>query len=397
MLQSFPAVSDQVAEASTLLKNNYAVDPASVRQIFMPYRICPLGAHIDHQGGHVLGRIINTGTVLVYAAIPDPEIHLASTNFEDPVSFPVGAHVQADHWARYAQAAALALSEKYALARGFAGVTSGTLIGAGLSSSAAVGLAYLQALADVNDIPLNAAKLVELDFQLEHAQLGLQNGILDQGSILYGQANSLVYIDTRRRQASLVPDPPQADSVAWLIVHSGIERELTKSGGYNVSVSECHEAARWLSDEANVLSDVPASLFVDRAETMPENLRRRATHYFGEVARVSDGVQAWEESDVARFGSLMNSSCASSIHEYGSGQEEVVALHEIVSQTRGVYGSRFSGAGYGGVVIGLVDRAQAETAAAHILDEYHRLFPVLADTAAVYLADTGVKTWPRDR
>jgi len=397
MLQSFPAISEQVAEASAVLTGNFSVDPASIRQIFMPYRICPLGAHIDHQGGHVLGRIINTGTVLVYAALPEPEIHLESTNFEGTVSFPIGAAVQADHWARYAQAAALALNENHTLNRGFAGVTSGTLIGAGLSSSAAVGLAYLLALADVNDIPLNAAKLVELDYQLEHAQLGLQNGILDQGSILYGQANSLVYIDTRQRQSSLVPDPPQADSVGWLIVFSGIQRELTKSGGYNVSVAECHEAAQWLSDGARVLSDVPYGLFADRAEGMPENLRRRANHYFGEVTRVSDGVQAWEKSDVAHFGSLMNASCASSIYEYGSGQEEVVALHEIVSRTEGVYGSRFSGAGYGGVVIGLVDRAHAESAAAHILDEYGRLFPDLAETAAVYLAETGVKTWPRDR
>jgi len=29
-----------------------------VKQIFSPYRICPLGAHVDHQGGVALGRTI---------------------------------------------------------------------------------------------------------------------------------------------------------------------------------------------------------------------------------------------------------------------------------------------------------------------------------------------------
>ncbi len=389
MLQSFPSADEQVAAATAVLLDTFPVDSADIRQVFMPYRICPLGAHIDHQGGHVLGRTINTGTALVYVPLDKAEIQLASPNFSGSITFPIGTAVQPDHWARYAQGAALALDKNYALSRGFAGVSSGTLIGAGLSSSAAVGLAYLQALADVNDLFLGDTALVELDYQLEHAHLGLQNGILDQSSILYGQEDALVYIDTRYRQIRLVPDPPQTEGVGWLIIHSGIARELTKSGGYNKSVDECRGAAQWLSPEAIVLSDVPRNLFDDHAAKMPDHLRRRATHFFGEVDRVSDGVEAWEQNDIGRFGALMNDSCASSIYQYGSGQDEIIALHEIVSGASGVFGSRFSGGGYGGCVIGLVDRAQAEEAAAQILGAYREKFPELADKAAVYLVENG--------
>ena len=389
MLQYFPLVSEQVTAATDVLVDTFPIDPAAIRHLFVPYRICPLGAHVDHQGGHVLGRIINTGTVLVYAPHPEPEIRLASTNFSGPVTFPIGADVQPDHWARYAQAAALALTQNHAVTRGFTGVASGTLIGAGLSSSAAVGLAYLQALADANNISLTATNLVELDYQLEHAFLGLQNGILDQSSILFGRKNELVYIDTRHRQSRPIPDPPQADDVVWLIVHSGVVRELTRSGGYNQGVAECRAAARWLSPEAAVLSDVPQEVFTDCADAMPDNLRRRATHYFGEVARVSAGVQAWQKSDIARFGSLMNDSCASSIREYESGQDEIIALHQIVSASTGVYGSRFSGAGQGGCVIGLADRAQVDTIARQILAEYSSMYPEVAKNAAVYQVENG--------
>ena len=389
MLQSFPLVGEQLTAATTVLLDTFQVDPATIRHLFVPYRICPLGAHVDHQGGHVLGRIINSGTVLAYTLHPEPEIRLASTNFAGSVKFPIGADIQPDHWARYAQAAALALTQSHTISRGFTGVTSGTLIGAGLSSSAAVGLAYLQALADANNISLSAANLVELDYQLEHAFLGLQNGILDQSSILFGRENELVYIDTRNRQSRPVPDPRQADDVVWLIVHSGIVRELTRGGGYNQSVAECKAAARWLLPEASVLSDVPSGVFTDNAHAMPDNLRRRATHYFSEIARVSAGVQAWRANDFARFGVLMNDSCASSIHEYQSGQDEIIALHQIVSASTGVYGSRFSGAGHGGCVIGLADRAKAETAAAQILAEYNRVYPKLAQAAAVYQVENG--------
>jgi galacturonokinase len=389
MLQSFPSVNEQVAAATAVLLSTFAVDASEIRQIFMPYRICPLGAHVDHQGGHVLGRIINTGTVLVYVPAEEAEIHLASTNFPDPIKFPIGAGVQSEHWARYAQAAALALNGEYSLLKGFAGVSSGTLIGAGLSSSAAVGLAYLQALADVNEIYLSDTDLVELDYQLEHTHLGLKNGILDQSSILFGQKNALVHIDTRYRQMNLIPDPPQTERIAWLIVHSGVNRELTKGGGYNKNVFECQEAAAWLSPEAVVLSDVPREIFFQRANEMPDNLRHRANHYFGEVARVSDGVQAWEENDIPRFGRLMNASCASSIHEYGSGQDEIIALQKIVSRATGVYGSRFSGAGHGGVVIGLVEQGQAEMAACEIIQAYRERFPALAENAGVFLVENG--------
>jgi galacturonokinase len=30
-----------------------------IRILASPYRICPLGAHIDHQGGPVLGMTVN--------------------------------------------------------------------------------------------------------------------------------------------------------------------------------------------------------------------------------------------------------------------------------------------------------------------------------------------------
>lgn len=390
MLQSFPSVSKQVETATAVLLDKFSVDPTTIRHIFVPYRISPLGAHIDHQGGHVLGRIVKTGTVLVYAPLPESEIHLVSSNFEDDITFAIGERVQPTHWGRYAQAAALTLHQKHSLTHGYVGVISGTMVGAGLSSSASVGLAYLRALADVNDISLTRANLLELDSQLEHTYLGLQNGILDQSSILYGEKHALVHIDTRQSQVQLVADPPEAETAGWLIAYSGIARELTIGGGYNQRVHECQAAAQWLSPTAVTLSDVPPDLFTEREGTMPDILRRRATHFFGEVARVTDGVQAWQMGDLATFGALMNESCASSIYQYESGQEAVIALQEIVSAVPGVFGSRFSGGGYGGCVIGLVDRAQAKRIAAEITQAYQQQFPELADKAAVYWSENGV-------
>ena len=42
-----------------------------IRVIASPYRICPIGAHIDHQGGPVLGMTINAYTLMVFSAAAD--------------------------------------------------------------------------------------------------------------------------------------------------------------------------------------------------------------------------------------------------------------------------------------------------------------------------------------
>lgn len=386
MQQEFPTFIEQAAKTTAILRATWPdQDSATVRHVVAPYRICPLGAHVDHQGGHVLGRTINIGTVLGFAPVDGPQVQLLSTAFDTAANFNIGDAVDMSHWARYAQAAALALHERQPLSYGLVGAADGALIGAGLSSSASIGLAYLLALATLNDITLSPDELVELDRQLENDYLGLQNGILDQSSIVYGCAQSLTHIQIRDRRVTSIPDPANMQAASWLIVYSGVPRILT-STDYNQRVEQCRQAAQWLEPDASVLSDVPQVKFRQKQASMPPSLRRRASHYYDEVDRVTEGVEAWEAGDFKRFGALMNESCASSIEQYECGHEAVISLQQIVSRAPGVYGSRFSGGGYGGCVIALVDATQPTTAAAAILDEYQEQYPDWAQDAAVYWA-----------
>src|SRR5688572_11217719 len=106
------------------------------------------------------------GTTLTYSPLGSEEIHIKSDQLGETRFF-IGDEIDKTHWARYAQAAAVVLDKKYKLRRGFKGQLTGTLIGAGLSSSASVSLAYLKALADVNDIELSNERLVQLEYELE--------------------------------------------------------------------------------------------------------------------------------------------------------------------------------------------------------------------------------------
>ena len=356
------------------------------KRIFSPYRICPLGAHIDHQGGAVLGRTINLGTTLEYEPLDSNEIQITSSQFGE-VKFIIG-ELDPAHWARYAQAAAQILPLK----RGMKAQVSGSLIGAGLSSSASVALAFLQALVDLNNITLTSAQLVQKEFELEHNILGLQIGLLDPLTIVHGQRNALLFMDTATASVTPIVDPTSS-AFAWIVAYSGVSRELTRSV-FNHRVAECTAAASRLKKSAQILSDVSPEVFKRKKMSLPENLRNRAEHFFTEVERVHLGRQAWQDQDLYLFGHLMNQSCQSSIHNYESGSPILIELQELVNGTDGVYGSRFSGGGYGGCVVALAKRETSEHACKDIAGRFSRIHPDLPSNVFVAEMADGISPLP---
>jgi galacturonokinase len=365
-----------------------------IRIIASPYRIAPLGAHIDHQGGPVLGMTINAYTLLAYVPKTDDRIRLRSLNYPGRVSFRLSSPDEntGSFWGSYARGAALALKQAFSIQNGIDGLVMGHLAGGGLSSSASVLLAYIQALAHANAIRPDPWKLVNLTKKAENIHIGLKNGILDQTSIVFGQIGRLLHIDTLKPAVRAIDSPQNADPFRILVAYSGYSRELTTTG-YNSRVSECREAARLLSgcggdDAVDQLADVKKEVFEANGEKLPGHLYRRARHFFSEKERVAKGVDAWEQGAMGTFGRLMNASCKSSIENYECGSQPIHDLQQIVSQTRGVLGSRFSGGGFGGCVVGFVTPQEAADAVDDIKIAYQRRHPEVADVAGVYLADS---------
>src|SRR5512137_1950358 len=173
------------------------VDPAAIRVVRSPLRICPLGAHIDHQLGHVTGMTINQSLLMAFAPTADGSIYLESEDFEPPVSFnlnDVPPYAPRD-WGNYSRGAALGLQQHYHLTRGLVGVVGSDMPIGGLSSSAAVTIAYLLALEAANGLEVSPKENVELVRFTENKYIGLNNGILDQSVILFSDHGHLTYID----------------------------------------------------------------------------------------------------------------------------------------------------------------------------------------------------------
>jgi galactokinase len=298
-------------------------------------------------------------------------------------------------WGNYVRGAVLALKQRYALEMGIDAVVEGRMPIGGLSSSAAVGVAYLLALEAANDIHVSPQENIEHDRYIENTYLGIQNGILDQSIILMSDRDHLTFLDCQTVEFSKYPTPVDNGHFEIVVAYSGVVRSLGHSD-YNNRVHECQHAARLLLGWAGLpipeqirLRDVPETVYEQYKDRLPEPLNRRARHFFTEVQRVRDGVQAWSQGDLHEMGRLINASGASSVYDYESGCPHLITLYEILRDCPGVYGARFSGAGFRGSCIGLVNPAARTEIQAAIDAVYPDRHPDVADAYSVHFCGTG--------
>lgn len=366
--------------------------------VFCPYRISPLGAHIDHQYGKINGLAIDKGIHIAYSAKKNGVVEVQSLNFPKRAQFHVRAveEEKVGDWADHLRGAAKMLSEKYTLHKGLSGVIQGSLPIGGLSSSAAVIIAFLCALAKVNNIHLEPMELILMAKEAENRYVGVNCGKLDQSCEILCKKDMLLYLDCKDDSYELIPTNPNMKPYQIAIFFSGLERSLSNSK-YNLRVDECKSSAYSLLAHAGLeygkykdtrLRDVPRDVYEVYRERLPEIWRKRTDHFFTEYERAEAGAQAWRAGDLERYGQLVFESGYSSIHNYECGCPELIKLYEIMRKTDGIYGGRFSGAGFKGCCMALIDPEKAEEIERNVTKQYLKEFPALEGKYSFYLCES---------
>ena len=381
--------------------DTYNRDPDGLA--FCPYRISPLGAHIDHQYGKINGLALDKGIHIAYSPKHNGVVELKSLNFPKRAQFHVASipDEKVGDWADHMRGAAKMLAEKYPLRMGLSAVIEGTLPVGGLSSSAAVIIAFLSALVKVNNITLGDWEIIMMAKAAENKYVGVNCGKLDQSCEVLSRKDHLLYMDCKDDSYELIPLNPAMKPFKIAVLFSGLERSLATSA-YNLRQDECKAAAYSLLAYAGMdygkfidtrLRDVPADVFEMYKDRLPENFRKRATHYFSEIARAEAGAEAWRKGDLDEYGKLVFASGKSSVENYECGCPELITMYNIMTETDGIYGGRFSGAGFKGCCMALIDPDKAEEIERTVTDRYLKVYPELTGKYSFHLCDSadGVK------
>lgn len=374
------------SDALNAFRERFGVSPTHLARA--PGRVNLIGEHLDYNGLPVLPMALQREVRIALRPRADGVIVLHTTNRDFPgVEFEISPDIAPSpqgHWANYVKGPAARLARRFAIWRGFDGVLDSDVpVAAGLSSSSAIVTAVGLALAHTNEVPVEERAFAELLAESER-YTGTRGGGMDHAISLGARAGCAAKITfgPLRIQHARVPE-----EWCFVVADTGVRAE--KSGAaqrtYNLRRSECEEALAQMVQHvvrrsltratpagyADLLRLLEAERLLSIArEALPTSLFRRFRHVVTEAGRVEEAVDRLRAADLPGFGTLMDASHGSLRSDFLVSSAELDEL-AAVAREGGAVGARLTGAGLGGCIVALADRATVGGVLETLVREYY--------------------------
>jgi len=355
-------------QATVIAKFREHSGEAPAHVVRAPGRVNLLGEHVDYNDGFVLPIAIDRATWLAFSRSDTDQTTLRAVDLSEEISFSsatLSAKTDATGkplptWALYPAGVMWALKEAGLAIPALSGVyTSDVPQGSGLSSSAAVEMAFVLAWQTLGGWNLPPMERALLGKKAENKYVGVNSGIMDQFASACGEQDRLLHLDCRSLEWQTLPLP---SDIAIIVADTKMRRALT-SGEYNRRRADCEEAVRILREELpgiTSLRDVDLETFNRLASRLPERVEKRARHVVEEIERSVHAIPLLEQGDMVEFGKLLNQCHASLRDLYEVSIPELDTMVSVAQSLPGCYGARLTGAGFGGCTVNVVAREQAD-------------------------------------
>src|SRR5215207_6621465 len=284
-----------------------------------PGRVNLLGEHVDYNDGFVLPIAIDREVWLAFSPGDTDQTTLRAMDMSENSSFTLQtlpaktdtSGKELPTWALYPAGVMWALQEAGLATPAIKGAyTSNVPQGSGLSSSAAVEMAFVLAWQTLGGWKLSPMERALLGQKAENQYVGVNCGIMDQFASACGERDRLLHLDCRSLEWHTLPLPKD---IAIVIADTKMRRTLT-SGEYNKRRADCEEAVRILSETLpgiKSLRDVSVDAFNQHASRLPERVEKRARHVVEEIERSARAIPLLKEGNMQEFGKLINQCHAS--------------------------------------------------------------------------------------
>jgi galactokinase len=326
-----------------------------------PGRVNLIGEHTDYHDGFVFPAAIDRVTY-VAAAVTDGPTTLISTSMGEAAAFDVNSVSpgEVSDWGRYVAAVGWSARRFGTMPNLCAAVDSNVPSGSGVSSSAALELAFGVLYNAIGGLGRSLPQLA-LDSQFaENEFVGNKCGIMDQMASACGQRGQAMFLDTRSLEIAYGPLPEDLSLVLldtktprraddWKIY-----RRRRYAGEYAAKVMGIPASG----DGASKLREASMEQLDFYSDVLTEVNYRRAKHVITENQRCIDFKSALEHGDQDSVGKLMHASHVSLREDYEVTSPELDAMASAAWGSPGCVGARMTGAGFGGACVALVHTNQ---------------------------------------
>lgn len=337
-------------------------------------RVNLIGEHVDYCGGKVLPAALSLRSTVFVRPNGTDKINLAWTNLPDKISLDLSdlEAYRSVKYADYPAGSALMWQRAGKKLVGCDMLLGCTVpFGSGLSSSAAIEVSVIAALAAVAGEAVDPVEIALLAQSAEREYIGVNCGIMDQYASACGKAGHAILLDCKTLAREYVPI--DLGECTLVIINCKKPHNLVESK-YNERRAETETALRLLQQKRSIscLADLTPEEFEKDCGVLEGKVLDRARHVVEECARVHRAVEAMRAGDLMELGRLLNASHASLRDLYEVTGRELDALAAAAQRHPACYGSRMTGAGFGGCTVSLVKKSGAESFKAQVTEEYFR-------------------------
>ena len=353
----------------------YKVNPQVI--VRAPGRINIIGEHTDYNYGLAMPAAINKYVFVSMSFNKDRKINIYSDQFDDKVSFSLDNLSGSKAWHKYVLGSIQEVFKSYNVSSGLdISIHSNLPMGKGISSSAALEVALVNALIQIFNIDKDDNEIIKICQKIDHKYIGIQSGVLDQSASQLSRLNSILKLDFNTGSFDYIDS--NFSDCSWIIVDSMIKRELASSK-YHERVNECKEALDIISNSINNNISFPDIKQEHIYLIKDSKLKNRIKHYIYENSRVLDMELAISKNDNKLMGDILNESHCSLRDLYEVSCKEIDYLFSVSSNFDCWYGGRIMGGGFGGSMINLVKSGYEEEYSNFIKEKYLDKFGINAD------------------
>ena len=337
-------------------------------------RVNLIGEHVDYCGGKVMPAALSLKNTIFARPNGTDKINLAWTDIPVRVTLDISrlSEYKDVKFANYPAGSAYLWQQAGHPIVGCDLLYDCTVpFGSGLSSSAAIEVSTIAALATLAGEKLDPVKIALVAQKAEREYAGVNCGIMDQYASACGKKDNAILLDCNTLVREYVPIV--LGDFTLVIANCNKPHSLVESK-YNERRAETERALALLKEEADIscLAELTPDAFARISSVLDGEgkVKDRARHVVEECDRVRRAAGAMKRGDVGTLGELLNASHASLRDLYEVTGVELDTLAAAAQEHPACAGSRMTGAGFGGCTVSVVRKDGVEDFKRTVAEKY---------------------------